>query len=447
MKKKVSLPEINNTVPVFKKNRNFFRNLFAFSGPGSLVAVGYMDPGNWITSIQGGALYEYLLISVIFVSSIIAMFLQVLCIKLGIVTGMDLAQATNFLVKNKKINLCLWIIAELSIIATETAEIIGSTIALSLLFKIPIIFGTIITILDVLLLLELTKFGIRKIEAIVFTLIFTVFLIFCYEVFLANPDMKKIFLSLLPNKKILYSYSNGNDSSFFISLGIIGATIMPHNLYLHSSIVQSRRYIRENEKDIKESIKYAIFDSNIQLSFSLIINCLLLILGASLFFGKSPETVGKIFKIYYSLQNKNTIGEIASSTLSNLFAIALLISGQSASITGALSGQIVMEGFLNFRISIWKRKMITRFFAIIPVLFCIFFYGNNNDKIEKLLIYTQIFLSIALPVSIIPLLYITSSKKIMKNFVNKKYQIFFGFLIAFILIILNIRLILEIFFS
>ncbi|CUX96714.1 Nramp family divalent metal transporter [Candidatus Doolittlea endobia] len=440
--RKNSLEEINSTIPVPTGKGRIFRKLFAFSGPGALVAVGYMDSGNWVTSLQGGALYSYLLLSVILISSLIAMLLQVMCAKLGIVMGMDLAQATRALV-GKRTAIVLWITTELAIIATEIAEVIGSAIALDLLFKIPLLLGVIITVLNVFLLLALMKFGIRKIEALVFILIVTIFIIFTYEVALANPDLGQIIHAFIPQSDILTAKVAGGDSAFCIALGIIGATMMPHNLYLHSSIIQSRQYDRHDERALKEAIRYATIDSNVQLGFSCIINCLLLILGAALFFGKNPEDIGRFAQLYEVLQNHTMVGTITSSTLATLFAVALLASGQNATITGTLTGQIVMEGFISFRMPVWQRRMITRLLAITPVVACIYYWGNKGDVVEKLLVYTQVFLSIALPISMVPLLYLTSSKKHMGKFVNCIPFVIIGWLATAVLIVLNFQLIIE----
>lgn len=450
---KISLEEINNTVPLPQRRSGFFRKLFAFSGPGALVAVGYMDPGNWITSIQGGALYSYLLLSVILISSLVAMLLQAMCAKLGIVTGMDLAQATARLCDRgegtigkrhkNKLAVTLWITTELAIIATEIAEVIGSAIALNLLFKIPLLLGVIITVLDVFLLLALMKFGVRKIEAIVFTLIVTIFAIFAYEVALSNPDVSAIFSAFIPSPSILTEHVAGGDTAFFIALGIVGATVMPHNLYLHSSIVQTRQYDRKDRKSLKEAIRFACLDSNLQLGFSFIINCLLLILGAALFFGKNPDDIGRFAQLYDALKDNSMVGAIASSTLATLFAVALLASGQNATITGTLTGQIVMEGFINMKVSLWLRRLITRAIAICPVIACIMIWGDRGDMVEKLLVYTQVFLSIALPVSMAPLIYITSSKKWMGEFINSKTVTVTGWICAAVLIVLNLQLIQE----
>lgn len=439
----LSLAEINNTVPVAGVKSGFLRKLFAFSGPGALVAVGYMDPGNWITSIQGGALYSYLLLSVILLSSLIAMLLQAMCAKLGIVTGQDLAQATRARV-GPKLAALLWITTELAIMATEIAEVIGSAVALNLLFGIPLMAGVLLTVLDVFLLLVLMKLGFRKIEAFVFVLILTIFLIFAYEVMLSDPDMSAVLRGFIPSEKIFTATLAGQDSALLIGLGIVGATVMPHNLYLHSSIVQSRQYDRRSEAGLREAIRFATIDSNIQLGFSFIINCLLLVLGAALFFGNDPSDLGRFTQLYDALQNPGIVGGIASATLSTLFAVALLASGQNATITGTLTGQIVMEGFIHLRLPVWLRRVITRGLAVIPVIICIYLWGDREDVVESLLIYTQVFLSIALPFSMIPLLLMTSSKKIMGVFVNSRLTTVLGGVSAAALVILNLQLIREV---
>ena len=439
----LSLAEINNTVPVAGAKAGFLRKLFAFSGPGALVAVGYMDPGNWITSIQGGALYSYLLLSVILLSSLIAMLLQAMCARLGIVTGQDLAQATRARV-GPKLAALLWITTELAIMATEIAEVIGSAVALNLLFGIPLMAGVLLTVLDVFLLLVLMKLGFRKIEAFVFVLILTIFLIFAYEVALSDPNLRDMMRGFIPSEKIFTATLAGQDSALLIGLGIVGATVMPHNLYLHSSIVQSRQYDRRSEAGLREAIRFATIDSNIQLGFSFIINCLLLVLGAALFFGNDPSDLGRFTQLYDALKNPDIVGVIASSTLATLFAVALLASGQNATITGTLTGQIVMEGFIHLRLPMWLRRVITRGLAVIPVIICIYLWGDREDVVEKLLIYTQVFLSIALPFSMLPLLLMTSSKKIMGVFVNSRLTIILGTVATVALVVLNLQLIREV---
>ena len=439
----ISLEEINNTVHIPNPKAVFFRKLWAFSGPGALVAVGYMDPGNWITSIQGGALYSYLLLSVILISSLIAMLLQAMCVKIGVVTGMDLAQATKSMV-GRKTAFCLWISTELAIIATEIAEVIGSAVALNLLFKIPLLYGVILTVFDVIILLLLMRFGFRKIEAIVFCLITTIFIIFAYEVFRASPQFSQILNGFIPKTEIFTASIKGHDSALMLALGIVGATVMPHNLYLHSSIVQTRQYDRTDAASLKDAIKYATFDSNIQLSFSFLINCLLLILGAALFYGNNPDDLGRFTQLYDALKNPQMVGAVASSTMATLFAVALLASGQNATITGTLTGQIVMEGFINLSIPLWARRIISRGLAIIPVILCIYIWGDRENIVENLLIYTQVFLSIALPISMIPLILVTSNKKMMGKFVNCKLSTILGWLATIALVILNFQLIYEV---
>jgi manganese transport protein len=430
-----SLEEINNTVAI-PKNGNFWRNLLAFSGPGALVAVGYMDPGNWITSIGGGAEYGYLLLSVILISSLIAMLLQYMAAKLGIVTHMDLAQATRKHT-SKKLGFCLWVITELAIMATDIAEVIGGAIALNLLFGLPLVVGVFLTIFDVLLLLFLMKLGFRKIEAIVMTLILVILLVFTYEVIIAQPNIPALFQGFIPQKQVL------NHGQLTLALGIVGATVMPHNLYLHSSISQSRKIDRSDQTEVATAVRFATWDSNIQLSAAFIVNCLLLILGSALFFGHSEE-VGTFSALYDALQNSAIAGAVASPALSVLFAVALLASGQNSTITGTLTGQVVMEGFIHLKIPTWARRLITRGLSVVPVLLCTIYFGGNEQALDDLLIYSQVFLSIALPVSMIPLVYFTSSKKIMGDkFKNPLWVTCLGWLCTIVLTVLNIQLIIE----
>lgn len=430
-----SLEEINNTVAI-PKNGSFWRNLLAFSGPGALVAVGYMDPGNWITSIGGGAEYGYLLLSVILISSLIAMLLQYMAAKLGIVTQMDLAQATRKHT-SKGLGFVLWIVTELAIMATDIAEVIGGAIALNLLFGLPLLVGVILTIFDVLLLLFLMKLGFRKIEAIVMTLILVIMLVFCYEVIIAQPNLPAVLQGFIPQKQVL------NHGQLTMALGIVGATVMPHNLYLHSSISQSRKIDRSDTQEVATAVRFATWDSNIQLSAAFLVNCLLLILGSALFFGHSEE-VGTFSALFDALQDSSIAGAVASPVLSILFAVALLASGQNSTITGTLTGQVVMEGFIHMKIPTWARRLITRGLSVIPVLLCTIYFGGNEQALDDLLIYSQVFLSIALPVSMIPLVLFTSSKKIMgERFKNPLWVSTLGWICAIALTVLNVRLIIE----
>lgn len=430
-----SLEEINATVSVPKASTSFWKNLIAFSGPGALVAVGYMDPGNWITSIGGGAQYGYLLMSVILISSLIAMMLQYMSAKLGIVTGLDLAQATR-LHTGRKLSFVLWICTELAVMATDIAEVIGGAIALKLLFGIPLVWGVTLTVLDVLILLLLTRVGFRRIEAIVVTLILIIMLVFVYEVVLAQPSLPAVFKGFIPNPQIL------GRGQLTMALGIVGATVMPHNLYLHSSIVQTRDFDRSDDNQISNAVRFATWDSNIQLSAAFIVNCLLLILGAAMFFGHG-EGLDTFTALYNALGDKSIAGPVASGLLSTLFAVALLASGQNSTITGTLTGQIVMEGFIRMRIPLWLRRLVTRLISIIPVLICTIAFGGKESALDNLLVYSQVFLCIALPISMIPLVWFTSSRKIMGKYANPRWMAFLAWIVVAILTGLNLQLLIQ----
>ncbi|KAA1039558.1 Nramp family divalent metal transporter [Macrococcus equipercicus] len=426
-----SLEEINGTVS-FDAQTTGLKKLLMYIGPGLLVAVGYMDPGNWITSMTGGARYGYILLFVILLSSLSAMLLQAMSARLGIASGMDLAQVTRQMT-GKKLSVFAWLITELAIMATDIAEIIGSAIALNLLFGLPLAVGVAITILDVFLLLMIMHLGFRKIEAIVGVLIFSVLLIFTYEVIMASPDMGAVLKGFIPHKAVVT-----DQGALYIALGIIGATIMPHNLYLHSSLVQSRNYER-NDEGKRQAIKYAMIDSNIQLSVAFVVNCLLLVLGAALFYG-SQQSLGRFYELYNALLHSHVGGAAGGAAMSTLFAVALLASGQNSTITGTLSGQIVMEGYLHIRLPQWARRLITRVIAVVPIFVCLLFYGSSHDKIEDLLIFTQVFLSLALPFSIIPLVIATSRKEIMGEFISSKLVTAAAWLLAVVLSLLNVYL-------
>ncbi|WP_287176028.1 Nramp family divalent metal transporter [Staphylococcus sp.] len=433
-----SLDEINNTIH-FDHKSSASQKFLAFLGPGLLVAVGYMDPGNWITSMQGGAQYGYTLLFVILISSLAAMLLQSMTVRLGIATGKDLAQMTRHFL-SKPVAIIFWIIAELAIIATDIAEVIGSAIALDLIFGIPLIVGALITVFDVFLLLFIMRFGFRKIEAIVGTLIFTVLAIFVFEVFISSPQLTDILNGFVPHKEIVT-----NQGILYIALGIIGATIMPHNLYLHSSIVQSRKYDRHDNQEKAQAIKYATIDSNLQLSIAFVVNCLLLTLGAALFFGTKTNDLGGFYDLYHALKTEPVLGATLGGIMSTLFAVALLASGQNSTITGTLAGQIVMEGFLHLSIPNWLRRLITRALAVIPVIICLIIFKGNSEKIEQLLVFSQVFLSIALPFSLIPLQLATSNKKLMGPFINKTWVNIISWTLIVILSGLNVYLIIQTF--
>ncbi|WP_125573536.1 Nramp family divalent metal transporter [Levilactobacillus huananensis] len=430
-----SLDEVNGTVEV-PQNAGFWRTLMAYTGPGALIAVGYMDPGNWITSIAGGANYKYALLTVVLLSSLVAMLLQAMSARLGIVTGKDLAQLTRERT-GKKTGFFLWVVTELAIMATDIAEIIGSAIALKLLFGFPLIVGILITTADVLILLILMKLGFRKIEAIVATLVAVILFVFLYEVILAQPNVGQMLKGYLPSSKVVT-----NQGMLYLSLGIVGATVMPHDLYLGSSISQTRNFDRKDRKSVAKAIRFTTIDSNIQLTLAFVVNSLLLILGAALFFGTNSD-LGRFVDLFNALSDSKIVGAIASPILSMLFALALLASGQSSTITGTLAGQIIMEGFINLKMPLWAQRVITRLLSVTPVVIFAIYYHGNEAKIENLLTLSQVFLSIALPFAMIPLVMFTSSKDLMGEFVNKTWSRILGWIIAVILIILNIYLILN----
>ena len=437
-----SLSEVNQSIAV-PKNASFWQTLRAFIGPGALVAVGYMDPGNWITSVVGGATYKYLLLSVILISSLIAMQLQQMAGKLGIVTRKDLAQTTAAHLP-KKLRILLFIVIELALMATDLAEVIGSGIALHLLFGWPLLFSILITILDVFILLSLMKLGFRKIEALVSTLIATILIIFLYLVLLSKPSFSGILHGYIPQPSIIDLHQSGVNIKLTLALGIIGATVMPHNLYLHSSISQTRKVDYSSQSSIKQAVRFMTWDSNIQLTVAFVVNSLLLILGASLFYGHAND-INAFSQMYDALQDPNIAGAVASAAVSTLFAIALLASGQNSTITGTLTGQIVMEGFLKLRLPQWLIRLVTRLVALTPVLIIALLYGSQERVLDQLIVYSQVFLSLALPFSIFPLVYFTSNRKIMGDFVNSKWNSILGYLVAIILTVLNLKLIIDLF--
>lgn len=421
----VSLEEVNNSVKVPRK-AGFWRKFLAFAGPGSLVAVGYVDPGNWATSIAGGARFGYTLLTVILVSNLIAMLLQSLSAKLGIVTGRDLAQATRDAV-GKKTAVFLWILTELAIVATDLAEVIGSAIALNLLFGIPLLAGILITTLDVLLLLLLQKKGFRIIESIIIVLMATIFLVFVFELIVSKPEISALLGGYLPKAEIVT-----NPEMLFISLGILGATVMPHNLYLHSSIVQTRQFERTTEGR-KEAIKFSVIDSNLSLFLAFLINSSILILGAAAFYGTGLD-VSEIEGAYELLSP--TVGVGIASTL---FAVALLASGQNSTITGTLTGQIVMEGFIHMKVSPWLRRIVTRLIAVVPAFIVTLISGSKGTG--ELLLWSQVILSLQLPFAIIPLVLFTSDKKKMGVFANPAWVKVTSWICTGVIVALNVFLV------
>ncbi|HGK6269413.1 TPA: Nramp family divalent metal transporter [Streptococcus agalactiae] len=437
---KRSLSEVNQSVEV-PHNSSFWNTLRAFLGPEALVAVGYMDPGNWITSVIGGATYRYLLLFVVLVSSLMAMQLQQMAGKLGIVTRQDLAQATASRLP-KPLRYLLFIIIELALIATDLAEVIGSAIALHLLFGWPLLLSIMITILDVFLLLLLMKLGVQKIEAFVSVLILTILIIFTYLVVLSQPDLDAMFKGFLPHHELFNISHEGKNSPLTLALGIIGATVMPHNLYLHSSLSQTRRVDYHNKSSIKKAVRFMTLDSNIQLSLAFVVNSLLLVLGASLFYGHAND-ISAFSQMYLALSDKTITGAVASSFLSTLFAVALLASGQNSTITGTLTGQIVMEGFLHFKLPQWLIRLCTRLLTLLPIFVIALLVGGEENTLDQLIVYSQVFLSLALPFSIFPLIYFTSQKSIMGEHANAKWNTYLAYLVAIILTLLNLKLIMD----
>ena len=425
-----SLPEANASLSV-PKGAGFWRKMLAFSGPGYLIAVGYMDPGNWATDLAGGSRFGYTLLSVIMISNLMAILLQSLALRLGIVTGRDLAQACrdHF---SPKVSFALWILCEVAIIACDLAEVIGSAIALNLLFGIPLIYGVLLTAFDVMILLMLQNRGFRWLEAVVITLVATVGVCFLAEIIFSRPDIGGILRGFVPSVQIIT-----NPEMLYIAVGILGATVMPHNLYLHSSIAQTRRYER-TPSGKREAIKFATLDSTFALVFALFINAAILIVAAATFHTSGNTEVAEIGDAYQLLSP--LLGVSGASTL---FAVALLASGQNSTLTGTLAGQIVMEGFLNIRIRPWLRRLITRLIAIVPAVIVTFFYGASGTT--KLLILSQVVLSLQLSFAVFPLVMFTSDKLKMGEFVNPLWRKILSYAVAVVIAALNIWLLTQVF--
>ncbi|PYJ24575.1 MAG: divalent metal cation transporter [Verrucomicrobia bacterium] len=426
----VSLPEVHRTV-VVPVTASFWRKLIAFSGPGFLVAVGYMDPGNWATDLAGGAQFGYALLAVIMVSNFMAILLQHLCIKLGIATGRDLAQACREHYPTP-IAWFLWIICELAIAACDLAEVVGSAIGLQLLFKIPLVWGCLITASDVMLVLYLQTKGFRYIEAIVIALIAVIGGCFAAELIFSKPSVTGILSGFVPGSHII-----ANQGMLYVSIGILGATVMPHNLYLHSSIVQTRKF-EQTPAGRRQAIKFATIDSTFALMFALFINAAILILSAAVFHSSGHRNVAEIQDAYRLLSPLLGVG-----VASLLFAIALLASGQNSTLTGTLAGQIVMEGFLNLRIKPWLRRLITRLIAIVPAVLVIGIFGEG--KTTQLLVASQVALSMQLGFAVWPLMRFTGERVKMGEFANRVWLKILGWATAGIIILLNLKLLLDTF--
>ena len=418
----VSLPEVHGSIPI-PHGASFWRKMAAFAGPGYLVAVGYMDPGNWATDLAGGSAYGYTLLSVIMISNLMAILLQALSLRLGIASGRDLAQACRDSY-SRPTTIVLWVLCEIAIAACDLAEVIGAAIALNLLFGLPLIWGVCLTALDVLIVLFLQHRGFRYVEALVVSLIVLIAGSFAIELFLAKPDVGDVALGFIPRGEIL-----SNPSMLYIAIGILGATVMPHNLYLHSSIVQTRKYLDTFESK-KEAIRFATIDSSFALMTALFINGAILIMAAATFHGTGYDNVADIGDAYKLLSP--LLGTTMASTL---FAVALLCSGQNATLTGTLAGQIVMEGFINLRLRPWLRRLITRVIAIIPAVIVVLLYGEGGTM--GLLILSQVILSLQLPFAVFPLVMFTGDRAKMGPFASPLWVKVLAWTIAVIIAALN----------
>jgi manganese transport protein len=424
------LREVHGSI-VVPGDAGFWRKLLAFAGPGYLVAVGYMDPGNWATDLAGGARYGYTLLSVILISNLMAILLQALAVRLGIGSGRDLAQACRDSY-SKPVTIVLWILCEIAIAACDLAEVIGAAIALNLLFGLPLIWGVCITALDVLIVLFLQNKGFRYVEALVIALIVAIAASFAIEIWWAAPNLTDVAVGFIPRAQILT-----DPAMLYIAIGILGATVMPHNLYLHSSIVQTRRYM-DTLASKTEAIRFATIDSSVALMSALFINAAILIVAAAAFHGTQYESVADIGDAYKLLSP--LLGTTAAGVL---FAVALLCSGQNATLTGTLAGQIVMEGFVNIRLRPWLRRLITRLVAIVPAVIVVSLYGERGTG--ALLILSQVILSLQLPFAVFPLVSFTSDRSKMGDLVSPKWVQILAWIIAVIIAALNVYLLYQTF--
>jgi len=425
-----SLPEVFSTIKV-PAHGGFWKKLLAFSGPGLMVAVGYMDPGNWATDIEGGSKFGYTLLSVILISNLFAILLQYLAVKLGVATERDLAQACRDHY-SPAVSFSLWVLCEIAIAACDLAEVIGSAIALNLLFGLPLTWGVALTAFDVLIILFFQYKGFRFIESIVAALIFTIIAAFVFEIIVSHPQIFPLLSGLLPHAEIVT-----NPSMLYISIGILGATVMPHNLYLHSSIVQTRDYPR-TEEGKKMAIKFAGIDSTVSLMAAFFINAAILIVAGAAFHTSGHQDVADITDAH------KLLAPLLGTTLAGtLFAIALLASGQNSTLTGTLAGQIVMEGFLHIRLKPWLRRLITRMIAIIPAFIVTLLMGENGTA--SLLVLSQVILSMQLSFAVIPLIIFTNDKTKMGKFANKKLLKIIAWTAAGIILLLNLYLLYDTF--
>lgn len=420
-----SLDEVHSSVDTVKP-RGFWRKLFAFLGPAYLVSVGYMDPGNWATDLAGGSQFGYTLLWVLLMSNLMALLLQSLSARLGLARGMDLAQASRE-AYHPVINFFNWFLCEIAIAAMDLAEVIGMAIGLQLLFDIPLLVGVSITVLDTILILYLQRYGMRKMEAFILALVATIGVAFIFEMIFAKPDGAELVKGFIP--------SIPSTDALYIAIGIIGATVMPHNLYLHSALVQTRKYDR-SKKGIAEAIKYNFIDTAIALNMALFVNGAILVLAAAAFYNSGLTGVSEIQDAHKLLE-----GILGTGLAPILFAVALIAAGQSSTLTGTLSGQIVMEGYLNIRLQPWLRRLITRLIAIIPAFIVIYFFGES--KTGEMLVLSQVILSLQLGFAVIPLIHFTSDKKKMGEFAIKPWVKVLAWAAAGIIVSLNVKLVIE----
>jgi manganese transport protein len=424
-----SLAEAYRTVPV--AHHSWWRKILAFAGPGYLVAVGYMDPGNWATDLAGGSQFGYTLLSVILLSNLMAVLLQGLASKLGIVTGRDLAQACRDHYP-PAVSFVLWVLCEIAIAACDLAEVIGSAIALNLLFGIPVTWGIVITAVDVMVVLLLQNRGFRLLEAVIIVLIATIGACFLFEIVISRPDFAAVAAGFVPSPSIIT-----DNAKLYIAIGILGATVMPHNLYLHSSVVQTRRY-DETPAGKREAVRYAFIDSTIALSFALFINAAILIVAAATFHTSGHSEVAEIQDAYHLLTP--LLGVTGASAV---FALALLASGQNSTLTGTLAGQIVMEGFLDIRLRPWLRRLITRAIAIVPAVIVSAVAGESGTA--RLLVLSQVVLSLQLSFAVFPLVQFTSDRAKMGEFVNPRWLTALAWTVAVVIATLNAWLLFQTF--
>ncbi len=420
-----SLPEVYRSVRVPNAG-GFLRKLFAFMGPGYLVAVGYMDPGNWATSLAGGSAFGYTLLAVALTSSLMAILLQALCARIGIVTGRDLAQLCRDRFP-KPVAYPLWFFAEVAICATDLAELIGTAIALELLFGIPLLYGVILTAFDAFLILWLQNKGVRWLEALIFGFIVLIFGCFAVQIALSDPEWGAVLRGYVPAVSIVT-----NETQLYIAMGILGATVMPHNLYLHTAVVQSRAW-RPDEAGKREAIRFATLDSTIALTLALFINSAILITAAATFHTSGNTEVAEIGEAYQLMAPL-----LGSALAAKLFAVALLLWGLNATVTATLAGQVVMEGFLRFRLPPVLRRLVTRLIAIIPAIIVTWYYGASGTA--QLLILSQVILSVQLPFAVIPLMMFASDRKRFGALAAPTWQLALGWLIAAVIVGLNVKL-------